>query len=289
MNALAYGIICHDYIVRVDRYPRQGQGAGIVAEGTFIGGEAANCAVALATWGMDTWLGGNRLGDDGRGREVLAKLAAVRGLDTSAVTAEPGYETPHAVILACDAGHRTILGRFHDLRPGPLPDRATIAAADVVTVEAYLGAPSLAIAETARKLGKPVVSVDVGADSLLAPLSSVVVNSTGLGGDDPAGAARELGAAGVELAVVTLGDRGCVAAAGNDRFTIPAYPIEVADSTGCGDIFRAGIVYAVAQGWPAERSLRFAAAAAALNCRGLGGCGAVAAVEEIAAVAAEPS
>jgi sugar/nucleoside kinase (ribokinase family) len=66
---------------------------------------------------------------------------------------------------------------------------------------------------------------------------------------------------------------------------VPTYQVEVADSTGAGDIFRAGMVYATAQGWPAERSLRFASAAAALNCRGLGGCGAIATVEEILALA----
>lgn len=287
-RALAHGIICHDYIVRVDRYPRQGAGAGIIAEGTFIGGEAANCAVALATWGMPTWLGGNVLGDDERGREVLAKLEAVPGLDAGAVAVEHGYETPHAVILACDAGHRTIIGKFGDLRPGPLPEDDVIGAADVVTVEAYLGAPSLAIAELAHAMGKPVIAVDVPADSPLARVSSIVVNSSGMGGDDPAAAAREVAAAGPELAVITLGEQGCVAAtAAGEIMQVPTYPVEVADSTGAGDIFRAGMVYAAAQGSPAEQSLRFASAAAALNCRGLGGCGAIATVEEILAVAAD--
>ncbi|KPJ63647.1 hypothetical protein AMK68_03380, partial [candidate division KD3-62 bacterium DG_56] len=231
-RAVAYGIICHDYIVRVNRYPRQGVGAGIVGEGTFIGGEAANCAVALATWGVETWLGGNLLGDDDRGREVLARLRGMPGLDSAAVAVERNYETPHAVILACDAGQRTIIGAFDDLRAGPLPEEDTIAAADAVTVEAYLGAPSLAIAELARALGKPVVSVDVGPDSPLARVSSVVVNSSGRGGDNPAAAARALAAAGPELAVITLGEQGCVAATADGEVTrIPAYPVEVADST----------------------------------------------------------
>jgi sugar/nucleoside kinase (ribokinase family) len=152
-------------------------------------------------------------------------------------------------------------------------------------VEAYLGAPSLAIAELAHAMGKPVVAVDVAADSPLARVSSVVVNSSGMGGDDPAAAARETAAAGPELAVVTLGEQGCVAAtADGEVMQIPTYPVEVADSTGAGDIFRAGMVYAAGQGWSPERSLRFASAAAALNCRGLGGCGAIATVEEILAV-----
>ena len=40
----------------------------------------------------------------------------------------------------------------------------------------------------------------------------------------------------------------------------------VVDTTGGGDSFRAGIVYALLAGWDDARAMRFAAAVAALNC-----------------------
>jgi len=44
----------------------------------------------------------------------------------------------------------------------------------------------------------------------------------------------------------------------------------VRDTTGSGDIFRAGFIYAWLQAWPVERVLRFANAAAALSCTRFG-------------------
>jgi sugar/nucleoside kinase (ribokinase family) len=45
-----------------------------------------------------------------------------------------------------------------------------------------------------------------------------------------------------------------------------AYRVNVVDTTGAGDIFHAGFIYGLLQGWPLERQLDFACAAAALNC-----------------------
>jgi sulfofructose kinase len=42
------------------------------------------------------------------------------------------------------------------------------------------------------------------------------------------------------------------------------------DITGAGDIFHAGFIYGLLQGWPIQRQLEFARAAAALNCAAIG-------------------
>jgi sugar/nucleoside kinase (ribokinase family) len=52
---------------------------------------------------------------------------------------------------------------------------------------------------------------------------------------------------------------------------LPALRVNVVDTTSAGDLFHAGCLYGLLQGWSAERSLRFAAAAAALACGVLGG------------------
>jgi adenosine kinase len=59
----------------------------------------------------------------------------------------------------------------------------------------------------------------------------------------------------VEALIVTLGGDGSVIHAGEDTFAIPpAKATEVLDPTGCGDAYRAGILYGLAHGWDWERT-----------------------------------
>jgi sulfofructose kinase len=60
-----------------------------------------------------------------------------------------------------------------------------------------------------------------------------------------------------------------------------AYRIEAVDTTGAGDIFHAGFIYGLLQGWPLQRQLDFACAAAALNCTAVGARGGIQSVESI--------
>ena len=57
----------------------------------------------------------------------------------------------------------------------------------------------------------------------------------------------------VSAMIVTLGARGSVIHAAGDRIEIPAVEAaEAVDPTGCGDAFRAGMLYGIAEGfdWP---------------------------------------
>jgi sugar/nucleoside kinase (ribokinase family) len=55
----------------------------------------------------------------------------------------------------------------------------------------------------------------------------------------------------------------------------------VVDTTGAGDIFHAGFIYGLLQGWPLERQLDFGCAAAAMNCMAVGARGGIQAIEAI--------
>ena len=50
----------------------------------------------------------------------------------------------------------------------------------------------------------------------------------------------------------------------------PAFAVEAIDTNGAGDVFSGAIVYGLVQEWAHEVCLRFAAAAAALKCHGVG-------------------
>jgi sulfofructose kinase len=60
--------------------------------------------------------------------------------------------------------------------------------------------------------------------------------------------------------------------------------VQAVDTTGAGDVFRAGFIYGTLQGWSTELVLRFANAAAGLSCTRSGAIGGVPALEEIEAL-----
>ena len=60
-----------------------------------------------------------------------------------------------------------------------------------------------------------------------------------------------------------------------------AYRVPVVDTTGAGDIFRAGFIYGLLQEWPLERQLDFSCAAAAMNCMAQGARGGIQPVDAI--------
>jgi len=68
---------------------------------------------------------------------------------------------------------------------------------------------------------------------------------------------------------------------GRESLHRAAYRVPVKDTTGAGDIFHAGFIYGLLQGWELERQLDFACAAAAMNCTGPGARGGIGTVEEI--------
>lgn len=66
----------------------------------------------------------------------------------------------------------------------------------------------------------------------------------------------------------------------------PAYRVPVSDTTGAGDIFRAGFIYGLLKEWTLEQQLDFSCAAAALNCMSSGARGGIKTVEAVEALMA---
>src|SRR5258708_36764729 len=68
--------------------------------------------------------------------------------------------------------------------------------------------------------------------------------------EEKTGRSLEKIAGGVKALVITLGAKGSVILAGGQRHEIPCVEAErVADPTGCGDAYRAGLLYGIAHGW----------------------------------------
>lgn len=76
---------------------------------------------------------------------------------------------------------------------------------------------------------------------------------------------------GPETVIITLGGDGCVGVSSDGYFKLPAFPVEVRDTVGAGDVFHGAYIYGLCQNWKAEKCSRFASAVSAIKCTKLGG------------------
>jgi adenosine kinase len=87
----------------------------------------------------------------------------------------------------------------------------------------------------------------------------------------------------VRALVVTLGARGSVIHAEGQRHEIPCVEADdVVDPTGCGDAYRAGLLYGMARGWDWQTTGRLAAVMGAIKIASRGGQNHRASRDEIA-------
>ena len=281
-----------DYIGTVDAYPKPDvkcEMSDLVIQG---GGPVATALVALARWGVSCVFAGV-LGDDLFGSMIRASLDE-EGVDTSQILVRERAGSQFAFALAePGTGRRTIFWR-RPTGPRPRPeeiDFSLVRRARVFHTDGLFPEACLAGARAAKAAGVPVV-VDTGTlrEGILDLarvsdyfLASETFSRAFVGGDQPVETCRRLAELGPRVTAVTLGERGYVALAEGKILERPAYQVEAMDTTGCGDVFHGGFTYGLLQGWHVEKSLDFAAWAAAMVSLKLGGRAGIPSLTEVRA------
>ena len=85
-----------------------------------------------------------------------------------------------------------------------------------------------------------------------------------------------------QTVIITRGKNGVVGLTGNDLFELPAYLVNVVDSTGCGDVFHGAYALALSQGQSVQDASQYASAASALSATQLGGRSGIPTAEQLA-------
>lgn len=248
------------------------------------GGQVPTALVALQRWGLRTAYVGP-MGDDEGGLRQRAALGG-EGVDVSGCRLRHHCGSQVSVILVDRVtGARTVLWQ----RPAGLAlgleelDRERLTSGRFLLMDAADIDTGIAAGRWAREAGTAVM-LDVdepGArtSELLSVTDVVVVSDrfpqklTGLGDRDQA--LRRMLEMGPALVVVTLGSGGAVACSRDGLHQVAAFPVSVADTTSAGDVFHAGCLYGLLLGWEVAATLRFASAAAGLECTSVGGRAAI--------------
>jgi sugar/nucleoside kinase (ribokinase family) len=282
-DVLGLGCVAVDDLLYVDAYPPPDAKVRVRRRERQGGGLTGTALVAAARLGARCAFAGV-LGDDEDSRFVEDCFRRA-GVDVSAVVRRPGARPIRSTIIVDESAHtRTI---FFDLAgsTGADPDRPAaevIRSARVLFVDHYGVEGMTRAARLARAAGAAVVAdlerdEQPGFAELLALVDHLIVSRSfaarRTGEADPAAAARRLWADGRRAVVVTCGAEGCWYV-GADEPERPrrqlAFPVRVADTTGCGDVFHGAYAAALARGLGLEERVRFASAAAAIKATRLG-------------------
>jgi sugar/nucleoside kinase (ribokinase family) len=200
--------------------------------------------------------------------------------------------SPQSLIIVDGGGERTVLCRRDErlvLQPEDI-DREWVVNARALHVDGHDTAAALLAATWARAAGLPVIGdldeVYPGIHDLVENIDYLIVSR-----DFPRRLMEEENLEralqnmqiryGSKLTAATLGTDGVLAWDGNRFHHSSAYRVPVVDTTGAGDIFHAGFIYALLQGWPLDQQLDFSCAAAAMNCMAAGARGGIQSIKAI--------
>jgi sugar/nucleoside kinase (ribokinase family) len=287
MTAIAMGVHVLDVLVRPVETIPEGQGGQLVDE-IRIGpaGSAGGTAITLAKLGATVRSAG-AIGRDPVG-EMLASLLERYGVDTSLLVRREDVQTSASVLPIRPSGERPafhVIGANGTYGPDDAPWQEI-----AESTHLHLGGPEFMGGESAARIlahardhgvttsadilapGDPGLLEWIGAalphlDYLL-PNEEQVLGLTGA--SELVSACRALVERGTGCVAATRGADGVVIVDRETVETVPAFEVEVVDTTGCGDAFSAGFLRGLALGRPRREAAVLGCAVAALVAQGLG-------------------
>jgi sulfofructose kinase len=269
-----------DYLGIIPCYPQANSKCEFTNLTIQGGGPIATALVALRRWGYACAFSGI-VGDDEFGKMILQSIIS-ENVDISRVYIRKGFASQVAFAMAEPAGgSRTIFWRRPtgpDIQPQEL-DYTLLLNCRIFHSDAIFLDATLAACQFARENNIPV-SIDAGSmrpgmldvarysDYFLASETFAHSYAPGVPHEQ---VCRQLLELGPRVVAVTQGERGYFAMTAEEVISNSAYKVDTIDTTGCGDLFHAGFIYGLLQKWNLKKCFDFAAWAAAMVSRYLGG------------------
>jgi sugar/nucleoside kinase (ribokinase family) len=287
MNVITMGAHILDVLVRPVSEIPAGQDTALVEQmRVTAAGTAAGTALTFAKLGAAVRTAG-AIGTDPQG-ELLLSLLERGGIDTSLVVRKPDAPTSMSVLPIRPNGERPSLHLLGANLAYSLDDVDWDAVAEADHI--HLGGTEMLGPDFAVRVLKhakangTTTSVDLiapggmGTFDMIAPALAYtdyllpnqeqVLGFTGAA--DLADGCKRLLDAGAGMLAVACGADGARVVSDEGAQQVPAFAIDVVDTTGCGDAFSAGFVYATGIGRPPRDAAVLGNAVAALVAQGLG-------------------
>ncbi|ABL83495.1 MULTISPECIES: sugar kinase [unclassified Nocardioides] len=274
------------HVLGIESIPARSDGQLVETIRMSPAGTAGGTAVVLSRLGAEVRSFG-AVGADPIGSTLLALLER-EGVDVTGLVRKPDQQTSASVLPVRPNGDRPAWHCIGANGAFTLDD-LDLAALDGCT-HVHLGGPEFLggeaagkLLEHARSLGA-TTSLDLlapGDPDLLAWVADALPHTDYLlpndeqvlgftGASSIADGARALVAAGAGCVAVTQGSRGALVVTADEVVEVPAYAIEVVDTTGCGDAFSAGFLRGLSLGRDLRDAAELGCATAAQVAQGLG-------------------
>lgn len=254
-----------------------------------VAGTAGGTVVDTAKLGLNS-LAVGAVGNDEKADWVLSTLDGF-GVDTSAMQRIEGVPTSATILNVRPNGERPALhvrgaSDHFDLPPAlyeKVFEAPIVHLGGTGLLRKLDGAPSRVLLEEAKKRGCTttfdLIAATAETAAIVEPMlpyidyfmPSIEEAMDMSGKSTPQDCADHYIGKGATCCVFTLGSDGAYYAhADGTRLKVPAYEIDVVDTTGCGDAFDAGFICALHHKMQPEDAVGFAQATAALVATGLG-------------------
>jgi ribokinase len=276
-DILVIGSLNADLVVRAPRFPAPGETISGDDLAIIPGGKGANQAVAAARQGASVSMLG-RVGKDGFGDFLLDNLKN-NHVDTSLVQRDDAA-TGTAIIVVDANGQNSIVlspganGKVTpaDITPASFLDPKLVLLQLEIPIESVIHTTASAKARGMRVLLNPAPARPLP-DELIAQVDFLVPNETelslltGMPVTDiisAESAARMLLAKGARTVIVTLGASGALIVTARMATHIPAFQVNVVDTTAAGDAFIGGFASGLLRGFALEDAVLYGNACGAL-------------------------
>ncbi len=236
------------------------------------------------------------VGDDEYRQRIIAEFSEY-GVDTRFVTVREGKNPIAVVLINRQTSTRTIFYTKRDitiLSPGDL-DESILKQGDILLIDFYHPETSLAVSRIAKRNDIPVV---VDAEKVVECSGEIMDNSEYViasrsfawefcGSDEDVEDRMliEIFAQKIRapFVCITLGEHGALFFEREEKrvFSQKAFPVEVVDTTGAGDVFHGAFSFFIAKGYSVREAVKYSAACAALKCRHLGGRRGIPGMDEV--------
>lgn len=284
-QVIGIGMSTLDVLIRLREMPTWEQGARFSAFRLDGGGPVATAMVAAARLGARAAYVGVA-GSDVAG-QLKVRFLQEHGLDLSHLVVREGPERSVIIVYVQEGtGERVFSGPANahgqPLTPDDL-DRDWILSADYLHLDGHHGEAALAASQWMQAAGKTVVFDGGRTRGAVPPLSREILRhvdvlicgegyATALTGEEDLWRSAEaVLAIGPRVVVQTLGATGSYTLTADERFHTPAFPVDVVDTTGAGDVFHGAYIVGLLQGWNLREAALFSSAVSAIKCTALGG------------------
>lgn len=298
-DCVGLGLCVADYQCLLDHYPAADEKTVAVKHIHQGGAPVVTALVSLGIWGRKTAMIG-MAGDDDDGRFITSEMESY-GVDASRVILSKRAETKKAFVwIDASKGSRAVV--LCGDRSLPLPalsaSEKALPRCRVFHTDGRETAVAIKAMRLVRKRGGQTV-IDAGSprermDELFSLSDHFVASHSFMrkffgAGIKPENALEKILERGLKVALITLGEKGCIGATEDGMFRLPGFSRKgfIVDTTGAGDVFHGGYIQGLLNGLPPERCAEFANAAAFLSCGEIGARAGIPSLRQITALIRE--